>query len=351
MTKISILYFGDSFSGSTSRQRAEALIRLGHSVNVMDPYKPFQKSLTGLRGGLNFRTGYRFLQSEMADWLQNVVDNLSQRPDIIWVDLGELFGTRCMAILKSLSCPIILYNIDDPTGRRDGMRFDSLLKSLASYDLVVAMRNQTRDEFRKLGAKNVMRVFMSYDETVHKPFDSIQEIPENLRSEVVFIGTWMRYEKRDEFMLRLIEKGVPVSIWGNRWQKSPHFERLKQHWRGNALYGRDYVAAIQGSKICLGMLSKGNRDQHTTRSLEVPFAGGLLCAERTAEHQQLYQENSEAVFWKDADECADVCLKLLKDDEAREKIRKQGMLKVRSLKLGHEDVCRQILENLILVDA
>jgi spore maturation protein CgeB len=149
----------------------------------------------------------------------------------------------------------------------------------------------------------------------------------------------------------LIERGVPVTIWGNRWEKSPHFNLLKKNWKGTALHGRDYVAAIQGSKICLGMLSKGNRDMHTTRSLEVPFAGGLLCAERTAEHQQLYTENVEAVFWKDADECADVCLRLLKEDAAREEIRKRGMLKVLSLQMGNEQVCRQILESLTLVDA
>jgi len=204
----------------------------------------------------------------------------------------------------------------------------------------------TKEEFEKLGGKNVMRVFMSYDEVAHRPFDSIQQIPQNLRSEVVFIGTWMRNEKRDEFLLQLIGKGVPVSIWGNRWQKSPNFDRLKDHWRGNALHGRDYVAAIQGSKICIGMLSKGNRDMHTTRSLEVPFAGGLLCAERTPEHLEMYKENVEAVFWKDAEECAKVCLRLLKDDAGREQIRKQGMIKVRASKFGHEDVCKQILEKL-----
>jgi len=345
-----ILYFGDGFLGSTSAQRAEALKRLGHRVELLDPYKAFQKNFVGLRGSLNFRSGYRLLQSGLEKWLKNETEKL-QRPDIIWVDMGELFGRGCLEILKSLSCPIVLYNIDDPTGGRDGRRFDLLLRSIKSYDVIVVVRNSTRDELVKLGAKRVIRVFRNYDEVMHRPFDSLQDIPQNLRSEVVFVGTWMRYEKRDEFLLRLIEKGVPVSIWGDRWQKSPNFEKLKANWRGNALYGRDYVAAIQGSKICIGMLSKGNRDDHTTRSLEVPFAGGLLCAERTDEHLELYEENVEAVFWKDADECASVCLRLLNDEAEREQIRKNGMRKVRSLKLGHEDLCREILEHVMPVHA
>jgi len=164
---------------------------------------------------------------------------------------------------------------------------------------------------------------------------------------VAFIGTWMRYEKRDEFLLELVAQGVPISIWGDRWEKSPHFAKLKSYWRGNALRGRDYVAAIQGSKLCLGMLSKGNRDLHTQRSLEVPFAGGLFCAERTTEHQELYKEGAEAVFWSDATECADICNRLLKDSILREKIRKSGMERIRALKLGNEDVCRHVLKTLM----
>lgn len=346
MTTIKILYFGDSFAGSTSGMRAEALRRLGHEVELLDPHKAFNQNLAGLGGSLNFRTGYRFLQTRIEKWLDDAITKLRHKPDVVWIDMGELFGPKCLKVLKKLSCPIILYNVDDPTGKRDGMRFHSLLKAITYYDLVVVVRQETAEECKRLGAKNVLHVFRSYDEVVHKPFDSPGDIPQKFRSDVVFIGTWMRYERRDEFMLSLIESGVSVSIWGDRWQKSPLFNRLKGNWHGNALYGRDYVAAIQGSKICLGMLSKGNRDLHTTRSLEVPFAGGLLCAERTSEHLALYEENAEAVFWKNADECAAVCTNLLNNEILREQIRKQGMLKVRSLKLGHEDICRQILEHL-----
>jgi hypothetical protein len=156
----------------------------------------------------------------------------------------------------------------------------------------------------------------------------------------------MRHEKRDEFMLELINQGVPLSIWGGRWMKSPHWEALKSSYRGGSLSGREYVAAMQGAKICLGLLSKGNRDLHTQRSLEVPFAGGLFCAERTTEHQEIYQEGKEAVFWADAAECANICKKLLQDDPLRESIRLAGMQKVRALGVGNEDICRKVLKEI-----
>lgn len=94
------------------------------------------------------------------------------------------------------------------------------------------------------------------------------------------------------------------------------------------------------------MLSQGNRDLHTRRSVETTYAGGLLCARRTAIHLDMYTENQEAVFWDDADECIDVCKRLLADNEQRENIRKAGYNKVRALKVGNEDICTAILKQL-----
>jgi len=339
-----ILYLGNNSFISTSSHRAKAIERRGHSVTVGDPYNAFTKIIdTKWGGALHFRTGYQLLQNKIAKWLHEFLETSGIKPDFVWVDSGELFGPKSLKVLQKLNCPVALYNIDDPTGKRDGRRFASLIKAIPFYDLVAVVRKETEQECIDLKAKRVMRVYRSYDEVQHKPFSSIAEIPEKFRSDVVFIGTWMRHEKRDEFLLDLISKGVPVSIWGDRWQNSPLFPKLQSHWRGGGLSGRDYVAAIQGAKICIGLLSKGNRDLHTTRSLEVPFSGGLFCAERTSEHQEMYQEGVEAVFWSDAAECARVCKQLLSDESLRENIRTAGMRRVRSMKTGNEDVSNEII--------
>jgi hypothetical protein len=277
-------------------------------------------------------------------WLKEVIQELPRQPDVVWVDSGELLGPGCVKLLKELGCPVVLYNLDDPTGKRDGHRFDSLVKAIPLYDLVAVVRKESEQECKALGAKRVMLVYRSYDEVEHKPFDSISGIPSSFRSEVAFIGTWMRHEKRDEFLWELISNGIPVSIWGSRWENSPLYSKLKSHLRGGSLSGRDYVAAIQGSKICIGLLSKGNRDLHTQRSLEVPYAGGLFCAERTTEHQEMYQEGKEAVLWSDATECVEVCKQLLADDILREKIRLAGIERIKQLRTGNEDVSKRIIE-------
>ena len=339
-----ILYLGDDRPGSTSAHRANALKRLGYQVSIFNP----AKGVSGILGAqwldpLHYRLGYRLLQSQLSRWTEQLVKAIP-KPDLVWVNSGELLGAACLQALKQLACPVILYNNDDPTGRRDGHRFDSLLKALPYYDLGVVRRKENLAEYSAREVNRVMLVWCSYDEINHRPFSQISEIPAAYRSEVAFIGTWMKHENRDKFLLELIGQGIPVNIWGNRWNKSPYFAQLKSHWRGPALSGRNYVAAIQGAKICLGFLSKGNRDLHTRRSVEVPFAGGLLCAERTSEHQELYQEGVEAVFWSDAAECASICKQLLGNSKRREEIRLTGMQRVRTLGVGNEDICREIIK-------
>lgn len=339
-----ILYFSDNNPGSTSAQRGRALERLGHSVFLVNPVK----ATTGLLGShwlgpLHYRSGYRLLQAQLKKWTGQILET-APKPDLIWVNSGELLGPECLKILKQAGYPLILYNNDDATGTRDGRRFDLLLQALPYYDLCVVRRRENVVEYRAKGAKEVLLVRMSYDEVAHQPFVRMADIPDAFRSEVAFIGTWIRHEKRDEFLLELIRQGVPLSIWGGRWRKSACWKDLEQAFRGDALAGREYVAAIQGAKICLGLLSKGNRDLHTRRSVEVPFAGGLLCAERTSEHLEMYRENSEAAFWSDAGECAGRCMQLLAQDKEREEIRLQGMRRVRSLGVGNEHICRNILD-------
>ena len=340
-----ILCIGNTSRGANSRHRCETLSRMGHDVLMADPEMDFSGHLNNrLLGALHYRSGYQLLQANVKKWVDDLLRTHSDSPpDLVWVNGGELLGRQAVVQLKRFGCPVLLYQNDDPTGVRDGHRFDSLLKAIPVYDLCVVRRKESVDEFRQLGAHSVHFVWMSYDEIMHRPFDDVEQIPETFRSDVAFIGTWIKGEQRDQFLLALIERGLNVAVWGGRWEKAPTWKHLQAFWRGGALSGRDYVAAMQGSKIALGFLSKGNRDLHTRRTMEIPYAGGLLCAERTSEHLELYREGEEAVFWSDVDECASHCHDLLANPVKRERIRQAGRQRVLANKVGNEDICREIL--------
>jgi len=343
-----ILYIGQSNSMSTSLQRANALERIGHQVQILNPYDLISFFLESkyLRY-FHYRTGYIFLQKKMAAFTKEMVEKFQGKVDLIWVDNGELLGVNALNELKKLNSKILLYNIDDPTGKRDAMRWRTLKRALFLYDGVAVVRNENIKELEALHVSQdkIKRVFRSYDEVAHNPYASLAQIPSIFHSDIVFLGTCIPGEGRGSFLRELIEAGLKVSIWGDGWEKDCHWQFLKSNWRGPSLIGRDYVAAIQGAKICLGFLSKGNRDLHTTRSLEIPYAGGLLLAQRTSEHLDMYKEGVEAEFWDTSEECIEKCNLLLRDNLLRESIRASGMSRVRKLNLGHESVCKSILDS------
>ncbi len=334
-----ILYLGDN--RGTSRHRADTLVRLGHQVHVVDPAHALPES--GIVSAWAFKTGGLFLSGIVERQVLKLVANDAY--DLVWVNGGDLVGPGLVRALRARFGPVINYNNDDPFGSRDGYRWRLYLDSVPLYDLLVVMRELNVGEARAAGAKKVLRVFMSADEVAHAPRPLSRDDWAKWRSEVAFIGTWL--PERGPFLADLARRGVPIAIYGERWSKAPEWPQLKPFWRGPGLHAADdYAKAIQCAKICLGLLSKGNRDLHTQRSLEIPYLGTLLLAERTSEHQALYREDKEAVFWSNAEECAAKCKALLDDDEHRNQIAAAGY--ERCLAEGHanENVISRILAEL-----
>jgi len=219
---------------------------------------------------------------------------------------------------------VINYNVDDPfpTGDPNKRRFSLHRKAIPAYDLVAVVRAENVTEAYTAGARKVFRIYRSADEVAHAPLSLSPDDEARRANDVSFIGTWM--PERGPLLARLLELGVPLAIYGNRWQKAREWSVLRFAWRSPGIIGSDYVKAIQCSKVCLGLVSKGNRDLHTQRSAEIPYIGSVLCAERTPEHEDLYEDGKEAVLWSTAEECADKIFRLLKNSEKRLRIAKAG---------------------------
>ena len=226
---------------------------------------------------------------------------------------------------------MVTYVNDDPVGPRDKKLFSLYRHSVKYYDLNVVVRWPNVEEVYAHGASKVIRVFMSADEVAHLPLVMTPEENKRWASNVAFIGTWM--PERGPFLARLIELGIPLTLYGNRWQKAREWAVLKNVWHGPGLLGDAYVKAIQAATVCLGLLSKGNRDLHTSRSAEIPYVGSVLCAERTVEHLAMYREDKEAVFWSTPEECAEKCFSLLADESKRKTIALAG--RERCLRSGY----------------
>lgn len=338
-----ILYLGDDFKHATSAHRAAALRRLGHEVAHLDPA---QEAVPASRWicSLNIRTGFRLFAPLVRRRLIRAIRG--QRFDLAWIDAGPQLGPAFYRELVRRGLRIINYNHDDPFGNRDHRKWDLYKSALRYHDLTAVVREENIAEALACGSKKVVRVFRSYDPVAHAPLPVTPEDKQKWSSDVVFVGTWM--PERGPFLARLLQLGVPLSIWGVRWQKAAERARLQPAVRGEEfLYGSDYVKALQCSKVALGLLSVGNRDLHTTRSAEIPFMGGAcFCAERTAEHLAMFREGEEAVFWSSAEECAAQCRKALADPAFRERLSGAARRRIIQMGLSNDENIAWILDAL-----
>jgi spore maturation protein CgeB len=60
----------------------------------------------------------------------------------------------------------------------------------------------------------------------------------------------------------------------------------------------------------------------------------------------MFKDGHEAVLWESPEECVRVCRELLVDEERRKSIVTAGMQRVRQMKVGNEDVCQAILNEI-----
>jgi spore maturation protein CgeB len=334
-----ILYIGQNYG--TSLQRCHALKRIGHDPFLIDPYaylhyNKFVAKWIQMTGAFAFSTRVK----------SQILENIQEKHfDLAWIDAGAVCEPDLIMELKNKFGFIINYNNDDPFPLKeygDYNKWRLYRKSIPYYDLLAVVREQNVKEVNELGCKNVLHVFRSADEIHHKPVVLNSDEIKRWKSEVCFVGTWM--PERGPFIARLLKKKLPLSIWGDRWHKSAEWNLIKPHWKGPGVFNTDYSKIIQSSKICLGLLSIGNRDLHTQRSVEIPAIGGLLCAKRSTEHLQMYTEGQEAVFWDNADECANMCLELLKSPNLRDEIARRGHARCLTNNYFNEPTLKHILE-------
>jgi spore maturation protein CgeB len=333
---LNILYIGANYG--TSKHRYLALQRLGHDVFMVDPfdYIPSNKWV----GKWVYETGAWGFAGRVR---KNVLESIKEKEfDFCFVDGGYVVDSNLVRELKQKCKHVVNFNVDDPYPKIGWRKWRLYRESIPAYDLLVVVRTQNINEVKLSGAKKVLHVFRMADEIAHKPVELTPSDQASWASDVCFVGTWM--PGRGSFMARLIERGVPLSIWGDRWHNAKEWQLIKTAWRGPGIYTKDYIKPILASKICLGLLSKGNRDLHTQRSAEAPALGSLFCAERTADHLQMYEEDKEAIFWEDADECAEKCLRLLKQPKLCKQIATSGQERCLKNNYFNKPTLKKIIE-------
>jgi hypothetical protein len=324
-----ILFIGDLNEYGRCLQRYKTLVGLGHEVlEISSVPVPRQPTDSGFLEAVSWKLRMPLDAAGANEKIKKAV--VEKKFDVIWIEKGNTIkpSTLIYAKKKSPSAKLISVSEDDMYGRHNrSLYYD---RGLSYYDVVFTTKTYNLEELKTMGAKRTELFLDSYNENIHKPIELTEEEKKLYGCDVGFIGS---YEKdRAEKMLYLAERGIRISVWGNDWEKW-----LGKHQnldiKNKHLYNEEYPKAINAIKINLCFLRKLNRDEVTSRSVEIPACGGFMLAERTKRHLEFFEEDKEAVFFGSKEELLEKVKKYLADEPMRLKIAAAG--RERCLKSGY----------------
>jgi len=276
-----------------------------------------------------------------------VLSKVNKKYDLIFVNStsAAYIGKRLILNLKEKTKKIAVLFNDNPFVKRDKKRWHLYLDAALYYDLTATYYKSRITMAKNYGVKNTLLLTPPYKKDIHCKQKISNTEKKKLLSEVILIGTW--FPERGIFFKKLIDLGLNIKIYGNRWNKDPNYQSMKSKIRLGHVDHPLYSKLIQCSKISICLPSEGNVDGITRRSIEVPAIGTLLCAKRTIEHKKLFKENKEAIFFNDVNECFIKCNNLLKDDKRRKRIAYNGHIKVtKILKTDYLSAVKTIIKKI-----
>ena len=262
------------------------------------------------------------------------------KPDIVFIVKGVTIKPSTLKFIKAKSIKSISWSNDDMYGWHNRSLWYTL--GLKQYDLVVTQKsyNCNQDELPSLGAK-VLFQDKAIDTDINYPVNNCKLF--DCVHDVIFIGT--KEQNRLEYLKYIASNGVEVHVYGWGFDE-PHKYHDNLIFHNTHLYADHYNAALGCSKIALNFLRKMNRDLQTSRTIEIPASGGFMLAERTNEHQMLFEEGQEADYFSTKEELLKKIIYYLKNNKEATKIADGGYKRVHESDYTFKNRIAEILKTL-----
>lgn len=312
-----ILFVGDLNKHGRCLKRYEALIDLGYSVDGLSTvpisgYRGIKRSpfLERIMWKLSFPLDLTSVNRKIREIIKQ------KNYDIIWIEKGNTIHSFTLKKIKKILPNTKLVSCSEDNMYLFHNRSFYYKWGLSYYDVVFTTKIHNLTELKSFRAKETVLFLDAYDEKFHRPIILTKEDKKRFGCDVGFVGTFE--EDRAIKMLYLADNGIKVVVWGSGWGSwvNKHPNLIIQNM---PIYGEDYVKVINSTKINLCFLRKFNKDETTSRSVEIPACGGFMLAEKTKRHLELFQENKEAIFFKTKEELLFLVKKyLIKEDERQE---------------------------------
>jgi spore maturation protein CgeB len=207
------------------------------------------------------------------------------------------------------------------------------------YDLHVTTKTHNVGELRQRGVRRVLYLPCAYDRDWHRPAVGVHRNA----YQVGFIGT-RRPDRRTAIRDIAALWGKQFLICGSHWNRELRLRRMATV--KGPQYGFDFAMAVACAPVQLGLLNSENRDRHTCRSFEVPASGGVLVAERTAEHLSMLEEKKEALFFSFAEELQEHLLRLASEPGTVHRMGRAAAARILGGRNTYDDRWASILSDL-----
>jgi spore maturation protein CgeB len=239
------------------------------------------------------------------------------RLDIIWVDKGRWLFPEVLDEMKRITGAVAVHYTPDPAFRVHVSRHFNAC--LPQYELCITTKRYELEAYARHGAQQTLFALQGVDDRFERVSACREQDGRTI--DLIFIG---HLEPHYVNMLASVrEVSDSLRVLGPGWTRL----QTRREWRGLVgvpVWGDDYARALAQARIGLGLLSKMYPDAFTTRTFEIPAAGAMLLGERTPEHQELFEEDREAVFFGSVEELTDKIRFYLKNESARRAIATAG---------------------------
>lgn len=319
-----ILYVGTLDREGTCYSRLCALQSMGLDVHSFDT-DFFFNSVGRQQWRLEIMTffGPRYRKANQA-----LLQRCSQlKPDIVWIDKATWIWPKTLKRLRLNGLFLVQYNTDSLYPRDWRVRWSYLLQRMILCEYNIYFTSNLIDH-HWLSKKSLVRVeltYIGYDNIRFTNTPLTDDLAKKWEAPLLFVG---HYEASTEnWILSLIDAGLPVKVYGWGWNHARQKNRLVTNVEFRRLDNGDYIHALKAAKIGLCFVSTLNGNQTAGRSFEIPACGTFLLGVRTPQHLECYKEGVEAEFFDSTSELVKKAYYYLENDSERNKIAVQGHIR------------------------
>ena len=299
-----ILIIGSAHQAALEHIYAKHLSSFGNVVEIYPIQDLFLSYYSkSLLNKITFRLGW----SSIYDQLQKAVISFVAKyePSHIIVFKGMELLPATLHVWKSKGIKLINYNPDNPflfSGRGSGN--ENVSNSILLYDLYCSYDSSIVKQLQDRGVKSALIPFgFELDELEYQKIENTPEI-----NRVCFLGN--PDKERAKFINSLINQHIDIDLYGTNWSQyiPSNSSSVKIH---PPVYGLDFWKTLRRYAVQLNLMRIHNLNSHNMRSFDIPGAGGIMLAPRTADHQLYFDEGKEVFLFKDIEECVKSIQELL----------------------------------------